>query len=149
MIHGSSHKCFFGTWLKYGHVWYIYIYTLEVKNHFKNSPLALLFVNHYIDNGLFQKFDYLMVFGLPGYIYIYLYLEPVCVLSSSVLFGGGFNFNPPFEGVALEPWNQASSKALNLSGFQVSSFKLTAKAPENGSHSKGKLIHLPNIHFQV
>ena len=45
-----------------------YTYTLEVKDHFKNSPLELLIVNQYKNNGLFQKTIYLMVFGLPGYI---------------------------------------------------------------------------------
>ena len=55
---------------------------------------------------------------------IYLYLEPVCVLSSTYFSGGALT------STRLGTWNQASSKALNLSGFQVSSLKLKAKAPQ-------------------
>ena len=48
--------------------------TLEVKDHWKNSPLKLLIINPYKINGLFPKTIYLMAFGPPGMTGIHLRL---------------------------------------------------------------------------
>ena len=51
---------------------YIHIYTLEIKDYENNSPQFRMITIPYLNNSLWWKPISLMVFGLPGYIYIYI-----------------------------------------------------------------------------
>ena len=45
------------------------LYSLHFKDHSKNSPLELLIINPYWNNGISERPLNFLVFGLPGYLY--------------------------------------------------------------------------------